>query len=364
MRIPRGLDPLALRLHEWDVVLAFELSSLPFADRGHKAVAIANGAGEIVACSAPGQLANAEAVARTCLERFPAWEQETCVVTSDPYSGSAHVQDHWLMLPIDDEHRRIGLAMVAVHLADVGGQSFGNFNPWARDVFQEGVRTTPVMLAQDGAVDRSAMEMLKLNSRAPLLVEHDLLTMYRLAQRMADEAGDIVASDGGRSELAKSEAAIIESVVQVIDRDPGRRETPVHNCAGPDAAISVHLRREGDRLAVDLAGSSPQAEAGFVNATLANTRSALAAALADLAPVVANSGMLKPLDIEAPAGSIVNCDYPLATAWSPYHPARAVGTMVKESLADWVSPDPPSTRVEMHVPAVRVDGCREESCPF
>ena len=364
MGFPSVLDPLALRLHEWDVVLAYELSSLPFADRNHKAVAIADGDGNIVACSSASQLGNAEAVARTCLEAFPTWERGTAVVTSDPYSGSAHVQDHWLLVPVDDGTRRLGLALVVVHLADAGGQSFGNFYPGARDVFQEGVRTTPVRLARRDAIDRDAMEMLKLNSRAPVLVEHDLKIMYRLAQRMAGEARDVLLADGAAAEMAKSDATIVESVIRQVDGAPGRREGSIHNCAGPDAVISLHVQRTGGRLIIDFSRSSPQAGEGFINSTLPNTRSAVATAMSDLTPVIANSGLLRSVVVEAPSGSVVNCEYPLPTAWSPYAPALAIRAMIKESLAEWIPPDPTSRRIEAFLPAVRVDGCRKESCPF
>ena len=127
MSFPKVLEPLALQLHEWDVVLAFELSSLPFADRDHKAVAIADNDGNVIGCSAPRQVANAEAVSRACLEAFPSWDDGTVVVTSDPFSGTAHVQDHWVARPVYDGATRTGLALVAVHLADVGRSELREF---------------------------------------------------------------------------------------------------------------------------------------------------------------------------------------------------------------------------------------------
>ena len=362
MSFPKVLEPLALQLHEWDVVLAFELSSLPFADRDHKAVAIADNDGNVIGCSAPRQVANAEAVSRACLEAFPSWDDGTVVVTSDPFSGTAHVQDHWVARPVYDGATRTGLALVAVHLADVGGQSFGNFFPAARDVFQEGVRTTPLRLARNGAIDRDALEMVKLNSRAPVLVEHDLMVMHRLAETMADEASSLLANGG--EEILKTEASLLDSVIQHIEGEAAPQTGTVHNCAGPDANVSLVVRRDDGGLVVDFSGSSPQAESGFINSTLTHTRSAVTAALADLTPAVANSGLLRSVVIDAPEASIVNCDYPLATAWSPYHPARLINTMIKESLDGRLPSGVGKAPPEVRMPTVRIDGCREGSCPF
>ena len=117
-------------------------------------------------------------------------------------------------------------------------------------------------------------------------------------------------------------------------------------------------------LVVDFSGSSPQAESGFINSTLTHTRSAVTAALADLTPAVANSGLLRSVVIDAPEASIVNCDYPLATAWSPYHPARLINTMIKESLDGRLPSGVGKAPPEVRMPTVRIDGCREGSCPF
>jgi N-methylhydantoinase B/oxoprolinase/acetone carboxylase alpha subunit len=103
---------------------------------------------------------------------------------------------------------------------------------------------------------------------------------------------------------------------------------------------------------------------GFINSTFATTRSAVAAAIYQLAPLVANSGMMRSVVVEAPSGSIVNCDYPFATAWSPYHPAVVIKTMIRDSLKEWIPPTRAERPAQVRLPVVRIDGCREESCPF
>src|SRR5262249_31659749 len=157
------------------------------------------------------------------------------------------------------------------HLADIGGQSFGNYYPYARDVWQEGVVTTPVRLARNGQVDNDVMELLKLKSRAPVLLAHDVALMYDVGvdvlgkiQREAIKADGVAQLDVARERARVLAARIAEDTVG---------EGTIHNCAGSDARVTVRLARGGPGIVVDLTESSPQAERGFINSTRATTRS-------------------------------------------------------------------------------------------
>ncbi len=349
-------------LHDAEVRLAKELGAAAVGQSDHRSVSLVDLRGCVLASSSPGHIGNAEAVARGVLSAFPAVSVEDAIVVSDPYTGSAHVQDHWLAVPLFAHGWPVALVLVQAHLADVGGQAFGNYYPYARDVWQEGVVTTPVQLVRDGEIDRDILETLKLNSRAPVLMAHDIRLLYEVARDVAAALSlDLVTALGAAQAAASRERV---SELATLIREEVRIEAAVHNCAGPDARVAVSVAT-GDRgIVVDLTECSSQVDPGFINCTLATTRSAIAHAFVDHTGAPPNSGVLAELDIRTTAGSIVDCKPPLAVGWSPFEPGHTVGDLIRQALSRWADPIAPLRLREPVCPPVRIDGCRAEGCRF
>jgi N-methylhydantoinase B len=342
--------------------LAKELGSFLVGEPAHRSVSVTDLGGSVIASSSPDHIGNAEAVAAAVTSAFPSLAAGEAVVLNDPYSGSAHVQDHWLALPVLDGRSPRALVVVQAHLADVGGQSFGNYYPYARDVWQEGVVTTPVRLARDGNVDRDVLELLKLNSRAPILIDHDITLMYdvglEVAGRIAPEA---IETDGAAQvALARARARDLATTIAEVTVADGR----IHNCAGDDARPTLRLAPGEHGAVVDLTGSSPQTEKGFINSTIPTTRSAVARAFIEYAGAPFNSGVLDQVEIRTVPGSIVDCRPPVAVGWSPFEPALTTLDLLRDLLSRWADSTFPQRIREPIRPPVRIDGCRREGCPF
>jgi N-methylhydantoinase B len=350
-------------VRESDIRLAAALSSLELTERAHKTVAVADASGAVLACSQPTLLGNAEAVVASCRRLLAGPAAGEAVITNDPYSGSPHLQDHWLVLPVRRDDRVVGYAVASAHLADVGGGALGNYFPAARDLWQEGVVTTPVRVARADRLDRDVVELIKLNSRLPVLVDHDLRALYDTAKRLAADVEGHLSAHGGDELLADAESSW-RAVLGRLALDTSRRlEGHVHNCVGPDALIALRLQADGDRLQLDFEGSSPEVEQGFINLTLANTRSAAASALSGLPGVVMNTALFRRLVIRAPERSVVNCSYPHPVGGSPHHPAAMVMGLVKDIMGVRALERPPRVQADRPI-VVRVEACRRDGCPF
>jgi N-methylhydantoinase B len=96
-----------------------------------------------------------------------------------------------------------------------------------------------------------------------------------------------------------------------------------------DIAVRATITIAGDSLAIDFAGSDAQAH-GFINSPLTNTRSFVFAAIATVLPsdIPINDGLMCPVRVEVPAGSIVN---PLPPAPCG-HATAIVGAEVIEAV--------------------------------
>jgi len=98
--------------------------------------------------------------------------------------------------------------------------------------------------------------------------------------------------------------------------------------------IRAKVTIAGDQMTIDLGESSPQVE-GFINSAYANTRSLAHAAIMYLAPtdVARNEGSMRPVQIVAPRGLIVNANPPAPVCMSTNHCAEEVVEAVFKALA-------------------------------
>jgi N-methylhydantoinase B len=98
--------------------------------------------------------------------------------------------------------------------------------------------------------------------------------------------------------------------------------------------IAVRIRVGGGHVDVDFSGTAPQVR-GPVNANYAVTRSAVLYVFRALAtePIPPNDGMARPLRIHAPAGSVVNADFPAAVAGGNVETSQRIVDVVLRALA-------------------------------
>ena len=243
---------------------------------------------------------------------------------NDPFAGGTHLPDLTMIMPIFLPGHRQSSFYVAnrAHHSDVGGSLAGSMGP-AREIFQEGLRIPPVKLFRRGKLDRDVMQLLLANVRTPVEREGDLAAQIAACRTGERRLLAIVAKYGegevrryGRHLLDSSETMVRAAVQELkpgtyaaedfLD-DDGVSDTPLR--------IRVAVRLGGGRAEVDFTGSSPQC-AGNVNAVEAIAVSAAYYVFRCLLSeeVPATSGLLRPIRVVAPLGTIVNARPPAAVA--------------------------------------------------
>ncbi len=243
---------------------------------------------------------------------------------NDPYAGGTHLPDLTMVMPVFLAGRRAPLFYVAnrAHHADVGGSQAGSMG-LAREVFQEGLRIPPVKIMERGRLLPGLLAMLLGNVRTPQEREGDLtaqIAACRIGERRLTE---IVLKYGAREVLAYarhlldySAAMMRAAVVQIPDGtyrgEDFLDDDGIHSRA---LRIVVTIRVHGSRAEVDFTGSAPQC-AGSVNAVAAIAYSAVFYVFRCLLheQVPATSGLMRPIRVVAPEGTIVNARPPAAVA--------------------------------------------------
>src|SRR5262249_13848915 len=156
-------------------------------ERRDYSCAIYDGAGQTVAMGdhMPVHLGAMPLSVQAALDAFTLGPGDVAIL-NDPFAGGTHLPDittiSGVFLPRD---RRASYYVASrAHHADVGGMSPGSM-PMAREIYQEGLRLPPVLLARRGRVDQALLRMILANVRTPEEREGDLR-----AQLMANARGE------------------------------------------------------------------------------------------------------------------------------------------------------------------------------
>ena len=265
------------------------------------------------------------------------------VVVNDPFCGGTHLPDITLVQPVhvgDDATPTFYVANRAHH-SDVGGMTPGSM-PLSRSIYQEGIRIPPVKLVRGGQAVDDVMALILANVRTPTEREGDLtaqIASNRTGERrllaMAQKYGvDTVTAYMGHlqsyAERMTREAisGIPDGTYQFADcmDDDGQGKGPL--------PIVVTITIDGDTARVDFTGTSGQVP-GSINAIYAITLSAVMYCFRVIVPfpIPSNHGTIRPLEIVAPEGTLVNALLPAAVAGGNVETSQRIVDVVLGALA-------------------------------
>ncbi len=257
------------------------------------------------------------------------------IVVNDPFAGGTHLNDITFVAPAyADDGTLLGWAANRAHHADVGGMAPGSLPPDATEIFQEGIRIPPVRWTTEiGALVVAA-------SRTP-------------GERIGDLDAQLGANRLGVTRLRDlplaSAPGVFDEIVDYGERHAHagiaalpdghyRFEDVLDSTGGPGAPsaarICVQVTVLGDTITFDFAGTDAQ-RAGSVNAVAAVTVSAVVFALRSVIDpdLPANGGVLRPVRVLAPAGSIVAARLPVAVGAGNVEVSQRVADVCLGALA-------------------------------
>ncbi|MEX0628190.1 MAG: hydantoinase B/oxoprolinase family protein, partial [Cucumibacter sp.] len=113
--------------------------------------------------------------------------------TNDPYYGGVtHLNDIIVAMPVFAGGRIIAWTANIAHNSDVGGMAPGSLTGEATEIFQEGLRLPAIKIISKGEPISSVMDIIKVNSRMPDVLEGDVwaaIASVRIgARRLVDLA--------------------------------------------------------------------------------------------------------------------------------------------------------------------------------
>jgi N-methylhydantoinase B len=263
-------------------------------------------------------------------------------VVNDPYRGGTHLPDLTLISPVPLDGALAAYAVTRAHHADVGGMTPGSMPAGSRELVQEGLVIPPVRLVADGAPARDVMAVILANTRTPDEREGDLraqLAAHRLAEVRLGE----VAARHGAGTVREAFAALLDyaerrtrAAVGAMPDGTWRAEEALEGdgVSDDDLWIRVAVTVAGEAMRVDFTGTDP-AGPGNCNCPPAVTRSAVYFVVRCVTDpdIPASAGAFAPVEVVAPAGSLVNALPPAAVAGGNVETSSRIVDAVFSALA-------------------------------
>lgn len=265
------------------------------------------------------------------------------VMLNDPFAGGTHLPDLTLVAPVFLGKDRIPFAYVAnrAHHADIGGSSPGSM-PLATEIYQEGLRLPPVRLCAAGELQDDLLRLFLANTRVPDERRGDLHAQLAALQVGQRRIGELVERIGraavvsGMTELCQYSARLMRAALRQLPPGAYTAEDWLDDDGAGTSRIAIRVRLQVRRgsVVVDFAGTDAQVPGG-VNANFAVTLASVLYCLQLLSgdAVPANAGLLEPVGVLAPRGSVVNACFPSAVAGGNVETSQRIVDVVLRALA-------------------------------
>jgi N-methylhydantoinase B len=232
---------------------------------------------------------------------------------NDPYTAALHTSDIYLVAPIHCDGRLVAWSACFVHVYDIGAMNPGGFSPQSTDIYTEGFSSPGIKIVDRGELVDDVVDTMLNMVRSPEMVMLDLRSMIACNNVARDRMQALVTKYGA----ATVDAACAELIRQSQDLFRARlAELPdgqwqsrqYLEVSGETAVVRLTMTKTQDRLVFDFSGSSDQSRYS-INCTKWASLGGLFAPLFPLLcyDITWNEGVIRPVEMIAPEGSIVNC---------------------------------------------------------
>jgi N-methylhydantoinase B len=242
-------------------------------------------------------------------------------IFNDAHLGGTHLSDMRLVRPFLHEGRVFCWLASVGHWHDLGGAVPGNYNPQATEVFQEAFVLPPVRLMREGVLQQDVVDIILRNSRLPDSAAGDLNGQIGALDLGARRLEALLAEYGAATVRAALEAlsdraeALIRAEIAQLPEGCWEACDFLDNDGITDAALPIRVAlaiRDG-RMRLDFTGTAPAAS-GPVNISRGTAEAAVYVAIKHIFPALpANAGVMRPLEIVIPEGSLLAARFPRPT---------------------------------------------------
>lgn len=258
---------------------------------------------------------------RTVIRLNPDMKKGDVFVSNAPFNGGTHLPDVTVITPVFDDTGEVVLFYVASrgHHADIGGKTPGSAPPDSVHIDEEGVLIDNFKMIDGG-------QFLETETRA--LLGSGTYPCRNINENMADLSAQVAANETGVREVRKMIShfglpvvhAYMVHVQDNAEECVRRVITALKDCSydyeldnGEFIRVAVRVNAEARTAEIDFTGTDGPNPFNY-NAPLSVCHAVVLYVFRTLvgSEIPLNEGCFKPLNIIAPAGSMMHAQYPSA----------------------------------------------------
>jgi len=262
-------------------------------------------------------LTSAAEACKSIIRRFgERIEEGDIYLLNDPYTAALHTSDVYLVSPIHHRGELVAWSACFVHVYDIGAKNPGGFCPDADSIYIEGFSSPGIRLVRGGEIIRDVFDTLMNMVRSPEMVALDISSMIACnnvardrMQALINKYGVATVDEACQTLIKNSESQLRARLTELPN---GQWQSRQYLNVGTDVSkVILTMTKREDELHFDFTGSSVQS-AFAVNCTKWASLGGLFAPLFPLLcyDITWNEGVIRPIRMTAPEGSIVNCTRP------------------------------------------------------
>jgi N-methylhydantoinase B len=243
---------------------------------------------------------------------------------NDVFSMGNQNNDVAVYKPIFFEDKLVAWAAAKGHQADVGGAVPGGYNPRATEVWQEALRIPPVKVYERGELRKDVWDLIFANIRFDIVAADmraqigSCVVGERGVVKLIEKYG-LDVFEAHKNYLFDSTEKMMQAEIKTIPNGVYRGEATVYydgRTPGSEYTIKVEITVEDEEIVFDYSKTDPQTD-GFVNGTYTSSASATLLTFLQMVnpDLPHNDGMVRPVKIIIPEGTILNAKYPAATTF-------------------------------------------------
>ncbi len=254
-------------------------------------------------------------------------EEGDMFLMSDPYSvegAISHSNDWMVLLPVYRSGRLLAYTAMFGHQSDIGGKVAGSMPIDATSIFEEGVRIPPVKIYAKGQYNGDLVKLVLHQSRKADWCAADLNALIaacrvaaRRVEEMADRFGEDLYVSATEELLARNHRAMKQLIASSIGEAPVSFEDFICDDGmgfGP-YRIKCTMRREGDKVILDFAGTDPQSPAAinfYLNENMLKMFFGIYMIMVFDPQILFNDGFYDLIEVRIPQGSLLKPNFPAA----------------------------------------------------
>lgn len=339
--------------------MAMHIASSPGAKWGDLVTGVYTREGDMAVASSSGVLAFIVLAALPIKHVMKKWRENPDYEINegdvfhhmDARYGNIHNADQSTFVPIfDDSDEHVAWASCVIHEGENGSTEPGGIPGDAESPYDEGLKTQPMKIGTDYALDEELITFFQNSVRDKKLTKNDHQARLAAVRRMVDRIDGVVDQYGSehlvgglRHSLESAEAAMRERIEAVPD-GTYRHTTFADNTLKDDCLIKIpcEVTVDGDELHIDYRGAAPEFDDRANNSVFASVKSVLMPAFLNFIwpDLPRNQAIFEPVSIDADRGSTLHCtrESPNAQSMMTLFPvfSSMEQSMMKAMYADFI----------------------------